>query len=232
MGAQQDQAAKIFDAAVEFETPAERAAYLDAACGQNPQLRAEVEELLQNDDAAGGFLETPVLALVARVADGSGLNEGRPSSNTEPTAAQVTSPQVEIPAALAEHTRYHVEEVLGVGGMGAVFKAQHRLMHRPVALKVMSPELMDRPAAVERFQREVRAAAQLAHPNIVAAYDADQVGDTHFLVMEFIDGISLARLVAEQGPLPVVRACDYIRQTALGLQHAWERHGPPGHEAA
>src|SRR5207248_7850541 len=101
--------------------------------------------------------------------------------------------------------------------------ARHRLMERFVALKVMSPELMHRPAAVERFQREVRAAAQLSHPNIVTAFDAEQAGGSHFLVMEFIEGTSLARLVADEGPLPVARACDCVRQAALGLQHACEQ---------
>jgi serine/threonine protein kinase len=72
-------------------------------------------------------------------------------------------------------------------------------MERWVALKVMSPGLLHRPAAVERFQREVKAAAQLAHPNIVTAHDAEQAGASHFLVMEFIEGTSLARLVAEGG---------------------------------
>ena len=74
-----------------------------------------------------------------------------------------------------------------------------------------------------RFRREVKAAARLAHPNIVAAHDAEQAGDTHFLVMEFVEGTDLARLVAERGRLPVTEACDYIRQAARGLQHAHER---------
>src|SRR5260370_1120539 len=62
------------------------------------------------------------------------------------------------------------------------------------------------------------------HPTLVPAYDAEQAGDTHFLVMEFVEGKSLDRVVAEEGPLPVARACDYVRQAALGLQHA-HRHG-------
>ena len=129
-----------------------------------------------------------------------------------------------IPAWLAGHPRYVVEEPLGAGGMGDVFKARHRLMRRIVALKVIRAKLMDRAAVVERFQREVRAAAQLSHPNIVTAFDADQAGGNHFLVMEFIEGQRLDRLVAEQGPLPVALACDFVRQAALGLQHACE-HG-------
>jgi uncharacterized protein (TIGR03067 family) len=107
--------------------------------------------------------------------------------------------------------------------MGAVYKAEHQIMKRPVALKVINQELVARPAAVERFHREVLAAARLAHPNIVTAFDADQAGGTHFLVMEYVDGVSLARLVAERGPLPIQDACDYICQAALALQHAHEQ---------
>jgi tRNA A-37 threonylcarbamoyl transferase component Bud32/anti-sigma factor RsiW len=128
-----------------------------------------------------------------------------------------------IPSSLAAHERYRVLELLGSGGMGAVYKAEHRRMERHVALKVMSPDLMDRPQMVERFHREVKAAALLTHPNIVTAYDADQAGDTHFLIMEFVEGISLAQKVQQAGPLPIARACDYVRQAALGLQHAFER---------
>ena len=76
---------------------------------------------------------------------------------------------------------------------------------------------------VERFRREVKSAARLAsHPNIVAAYDAEQAGETHMLVMEFIEGTDLARVVDRRGPLPVGEACEYVRQAALGLQHAFE----------
>jgi hypothetical protein len=145
---------------------------------------------------------------------------GAPATAPEGSAV---APDTGLPAALADHPRYRVLELIGVGGMGAVYKAEHVLMGRPVALKVLNRELTDRPATAERFRREARAAAQLAHPNIVAAFDAEQAGDLHFLVMEYVDGVSLARLVADRGPLPVAEACDYIRQAALGLQHAHER---------
>ena len=106
--------------------------------------------------------------------------------------------------------------------MGAVYLAEHGVMQRRIALKVVKPEYTSSPTAVKRFRREIHAAARLHHPNIVAAYDAEQAGDTHFLVMEYIDGVSLDRLVAEQEALPVAEACEYIRQAALGLQHAHE----------
>jgi uncharacterized protein (TIGR03067 family) len=127
-----------------------------------------------------------------------------------------------LPAELADHARYRVQELLGVGGMGSVYKAEHLLMERPVALKLVSQSLTSNPAMVERFRREVKTAGQLKHPNIVMAYDAEQAGDSHFLVMEYVEGKSLARLVSEQGLLPVHQACDYIRQAALGLQYAHE----------
>jgi serine/threonine protein kinase/putative intracellular protease/amidase len=130
------------------------------------------------------------------------------------------SDQGGIPVALQEHPRYRVLKVLGRGGMGVVYKAEHRLMERPVALKVISRRLIANPLAVERFQREVKLAARLTHPNIVVAHDAEQAGDLHFLVMEYVDGISLAQFVERKGPLPAPLASHFIRQAALGLQAA------------
>ncbi len=126
-----------------------------------------------------------------------------------------------LPQALNDHARYRVVAALGAGGMGAVYRAEHRLMDRPVALKVIRGDLLGSAAMVERFRGEVKAAARLAsHPNIVAAYDAEQAGETHMLVMEFVEGTDLAELVRRRGPLPVDEACEYARQAALGLQHA------------
>ena len=108
--------------------------------------------------------------------------------------------------------------------MGSVYLAEHRLMDRPVALKVIRPDLLGNEDLVERFRREVKAAARLAlHPNVVAAYDAEQAGDSHFLVMEFIDGVNLAHLVKSQGPLPCNLACEAVKQAAEGLEHAYQR---------
>jgi serine/threonine protein kinase/CheY-like chemotaxis protein len=116
--------------------------------------------------------------------------------------------------------QYHILERLGQGGMGMVYKAQHVLLNRIVALKVLRPELVRDAGAVARFRREMRAAGQLAHPNIVQALDARKVKGMHFLVMEFVPGIDLARLVAQLGPLPVPAVCEVARQAALGLQQA------------
>ncbi len=141
----------------------------------------------------------------------SALQAARP----EPAAA--------LPPELANHPRFRIVRELGRGGMGVVYLAEHRLMQRQVAIKVISKALVDNPKTVERFHREVRAAAQLDHPNIVRAYDAEQAGDLHMLVMEHVEGLSLAQLLDREGRLPIADACSYIQQAALALQHAYER---------
>jgi serine/threonine protein kinase len=139
-----------------------------------------------------------------------------------PQPAVSTSPPA-IPPELVDHPRYRVLGLLGVGGMGSVYKAEHRIMERLVALKVINRNLTDDPNAIERFRREVRTAARLTHPNIVTAFDADHVGDLHFLVMEYVEGNSLDKWVNKVGPLAKEEACNYVRQAALGLQYAHER---------
>jgi serine/threonine protein kinase len=118
--------------------------------------------------------------------------------------------------------QYRILDQLGQGGMGRVFKAVHQTMNRVVAVKVLAPQLVTTEKARRLFQREVRAAARLIHPNIVTAYDANQIGDRHFLVMEYVDGPNLEQLVRQHGPLPVDLACDLVRQVAAGLQYAHE----------
>jgi serine/threonine protein kinase len=118
---------------------------------------------------------------------------------------------------------YVLLERLGEGGMGEVFKARHQKMGRVVAIKLIRKERLANEAAVKRFHREIRSAAVLSHPNVVHAFDADQVGTTHLFVMEYVEGVDLNKLVKEKGPLPVEQACDCIRQAALGLHHAHEQ---------
>ena len=115
---------------------------------------------------------------------------------------------------------YAVLAEIGAGGMGQVYKAKHRRMERIVALKVMSSAAMKDEAAVKRFQREVRAAARLEHPNIVTAYDSGEAGNVKYLVMQFVDGGDLSDLVKKNGPLPIEKAVDYVLQAARGLAFA------------
>ena len=121
--------------------------------------------------------------------------------------------------------KYKVLERLGSGGMGSVYLCEHKLMRRRVAVKVLPTAKAEDPASLERFYREARAVAALDHPNIVRAYDIDQVEKLHFLVMEYVDGASLQEIVKRAGPLDALRAAHYIRQSALGLQHAHETAG-------
>ncbi len=119
---------------------------------------------------------------------------------------------------------YVLLERLGEGGMGTVYKARQRSLGRIVAVKVIRNDGVVNPQAVKRFQREIRAAAQLDHPNIVRAFDADEIAGTHLLVMEYVEnGTDLSQIVKRDGPLPIATASDYMRQAALGLQHAHER---------
>lgn len=119
--------------------------------------------------------------------------------------------------------QYIVLDRLGEGGMGQVFKAKHQVMKRLVAVKVIRKGLLSYGEQVQRFYREIEAVARLSHPNIVLAHDAGRVGDVHFFAMEYVEGIDLARQLRDTGPVPVDKACDYVRQAALGLQHAHER---------
>ena len=115
---------------------------------------------------------------------------------------------------------YTILDKIGAGGMGQVYKAQHRRMDRIVAIKMLPKNVMRDAATLARFEREVRAAAKLEHPNIVTAYDADEAGGVHFLVMQYVEGSDLAALVKQHGPLPVAQAVNYILQAAKGLEFA------------
>ncbi len=115
---------------------------------------------------------------------------------------------------------YTLLEKIGAGGMGQVFKAEHRHMKRIVAVKMLPPAMLKNADVVARFSREAMTAARLNHPNIVTAFDADKVDGRHLLVMEYVEGSNLSDFVKRNGPLPVARAVDYILQTARGLEAA------------
>lgn len=120
--------------------------------------------------------------------------------------------------------RYRLLEELGRGAMGTVYRAVHTRLRKVVAVKILASDRVTEPTAVARFRREMEAAGRLDHPNLIRALDADEVGGTHFLVMEFVDGIDLSRLVKRAGPFAVADACELVRQAAVGVQHAHE-HG-------
>ena len=115
---------------------------------------------------------------------------------------------------------YFVLDKLGQGGMGMVLKAEHRMMKRLVAIKVLSPAVTKTKESQQRFQREVEAAARLTHPNIVGAFDAGESNGSPFLVMEYVPGDDLSSVVKKKGPLSVDQAIDCIAQAARGLEFA------------
>lgn len=177
-----------------FATPDE----IDALTG-GPEFAAPAEPIAERDLVAAALAD-----LVAR-------------DKLTPYQAEVIG---RGESASLRYGEYVVEDLLGEGGMGRVFKARHLRMRRVVALKILSLGAKSSADAVSRFQREVVAAGMLNHPNIVLAYDASEAAGVHFLVMEYVDGRDLSRLVHEEGPLPIDTALDYMAQTAHGLAFA------------
>ncbi|MHB8902350.1 MAG: serine/threonine-protein kinase [Thermoguttaceae bacterium] len=120
--------------------------------------------------------------------------------------------------------KYRLLELLGRGGMGSVFAAEHKAFGRRVALKIISKQTGRDPEQLGRFLEEARRIAALDHPNIVRAFDVDHEGERYFLVMEYVEGRNLQQIVESDGPLSVDRAVRYVRQAALGLAHAHQRN--------
>lgn len=202
------------------------------AFGLGKLVAAEAERIAQHLDDCDTCSETLVdLAddtFVVLVRQSPAPERG--AATAEPATVGVASVSDEssgdlrsLPPELRDHPRYEIQQLIGKGGMGDVYRARHRLMDRTVALKVIRGELVRKPEAVDRFQREVKAAARLTHKNVVTAYDAEQAGDLHFLAMEYVDGINLHEAAHQCGPLPITEACSFIQQAAQGLQYAHER---------
>ena len=172
--------------------------YLTRACG-NASIRLQVEGLLASHDRSSGFLERPAVELFADHFPGSHL-EG-----------QRLGP-------------YEVQSRIGAGGMGEVYKAVDARLGRTVAIKVLLPSAISGASSRERFEREARAVAALNHPHICTLYDVGTVAvegspDLQYLVMEFLDGETLADRLAT-GPLSVADALTYATQIASALDRA------------
>jgi serine/threonine protein kinase len=147
-------------------------------------------------------------------------SSGGPSTQPYQRGALPTAPAV---AELAPHfPELEILELLGQGGMGAVYKARQLKLDRLVALKILPPELSCDPAFAERFAREARALARLNHPQVVAVYDFGKAGGHYFLLMEYVDGGSLRQLLTA-GPLPPPQALPVVGQICDALQYAHEQ---------
>ncbi|HWE35427.1 MAG TPA: serine/threonine-protein kinase [Isosphaeraceae bacterium] len=119
--------------------------------------------------------------------------------------------------------RYVILDRIGSGSMGRVYKAHHLLMGRVVALKIIAPEIASNAKVVARFQREMRVVGKLDHPNVVRAFDADQIGNVLYIVMEYVSGKSLGHLLRSDGPLSPADVANFAAQAARGLAHAHEQ---------
>ncbi|MCC6509700.1 MAG: serine/threonine protein kinase, partial [Pirellulaceae bacterium] len=159
----------------------------------------------------------------------------------EANAGQLPEDPVVLAKALQQHnvvTHWHCEKLLtgkykgfflgkhkllghlGSGGMSSVYLAEHMKMHDKRAIKVLPRSRLGNSSYLARFQLEAKAIASLNHPNIVRAHDIDNEGDTHYIVMEYVDGADLQSMVKKKGPMPFADIADYISQAARGLQHA------------
>ena len=118
--------------------------------------------------------------------------------------------------------RYAILDRLGSGSMGRVYKAHHLLMDRVVALKIIAPEIATNERVIARFQREMKLVGRLDHPNVVRAYDADQLSSILYIVMEYVQGVSLGERL-RRGIIPAKEMIDYAAQAAFGLAHAHEQ---------
>ena len=118
--------------------------------------------------------------------------------------------------------KYRLLRLLGAGGMSSVYLGEHATLHSKAAVKVLPVKRVEQSSYLARFEREARQSARLNHPNIVRTFDLDTAGAIHFIAMEYVDGIDLHAKVKRDGPLPIREAAEYIRQAAIGLQHAHE----------
>ncbi|WP_145109670.1 serine/threonine-protein kinase [Gimesia panareensis] len=192
----------LFLAALEKKTPAERAQFLDETCGDDLEHRRRVEALLLAYDDAGSFLEkSPV---------GSGT--------AAPLSLDFLTPS-DDPDLLGTLGDYQVQEVIGQGGMGIVFRALDPKLNRIVAIKVMSPLLAVNPNARKRFLREAQAAAAVSHPHIVTIHAVDEA-QLPYLVMEYEVGQSLQEKLDKVGSLKVTEILRIGNQIAEGLAAA------------
>ena len=143
---------------------------------------------------------------------------------TEQLAGVPESPAGDSPTEpLPELGDYELLEKIGEGGMGAVYKARHKKLKRIMAIKLLPKERLANPTALARFEREMEAVGAVDHPNIVRALHAGEYEGTPYLAIEYVDGLNLSELVTRVGPLRIADACELVRQTAVGLQHAHEQ---------
>ncbi len=196
---------RIYESALEL-APESRSGFLDEKCAGDKSLRQQVESFLECRPAAEEFLKSPAFKMAAP--DPFGSNESR----TDLTGSTLL--------------HYSVMRKIGEGGMGEVYQAQDLKLNRQVALKILPDSFAYDPERLARFDREAKLLASLNHPNIAAIYGLEEAGGKRFLVLELVEGETLAQRIAK-GPLPVDEALEVCRQIAEGLEAAHEKGSHP-----
>jgi len=177
--------------------PEERQAYLESACGADPDLRMEVESLIAAHEEAGSQFLGAAAPEVLQLAPSRALTAG---TNLGP---------------------YEIIAAVGAGGMGEVYRARDTRLGRTVAIKILPAAFSADQDRLRRFQEEARSASALNHPNIITIHDLGQEGSTHYIAMELVEGKTLRELLAS-GPLPMRQAIEIAAQVAEGLTKAHE----------
>jgi TolB-like protein/Tfp pilus assembly protein PilF len=190
---------EVYQGAVPLAGP-QRAVFLDRACAGDESLRREVESLLEAHDRAANFLESPAIEVAGELYGGG-------------QAASRVGRQI---------GRFRITGTIGSGGMGEVYRAEDPRLDRPVAIKVLPPHLSGDAGALSRFKREAKAVAALSHPNILALHDFDCDGDTHFAVMELLEGETVAARL-RRGRMEWQDAAETAAAVADGLAAAHQR---------
>ena len=211
---------EVFLAALS-DPPDQRAAFLDRRCGDDQELRSEVESLLAHHDDRMITQDSFAVQIV--------LGEDHPETPgaSKPKAA-VGSGRLPphrdegqgLDAGTVVADRYRIVSLLGRGAMGVVYRAEDLTLNQPVALKFLPPSLAASPTWLARLRAEARLAREVTHPNVCRIFDIGDADGAHFLTMEYVDGENLATLLGRIGRLPNEKACEIGRQICLGLAAA------------
>src|SRR5262245_5656166 len=206
---------ELFHAALDL-SPDARPAFLEKACGEDAGLRRHVELLISKDEHAGSLLEKPILADV--------VPQHENEDSSLPTSAVNRASAGANPSRIGTRVgTYEFVSLLGAGGMGEVYRAHDRKLRRDVAIKVLPAVVANDPSRVSRFQREARTLAALNHPYIGAIYGLEETDNGYALVLELIEGPTLAQRLANGRRIPVQETLLIARQIAEALEAAHDK---------